>query len=152
MVINYDNKLLNIGFINLISDTLYFYEKPNVWAVYDEVFDTTIISQHYELNGIFNRYEVEDSLFNHTYLSYVTERENAGLGNMNSFTSIEGFSKWELFWDEIDFYSRDYMYQKLEGAYSTSVSIGIDGVKYVHNNNLLRQLPVSPKTIQGIIE
>jgi len=153
LVKNYDNKLLNIGEINLVSDTLYFYEKPVVWAVYDDVFDTTIISQYYELNGIFNRYEVEDSLFNHTYSSYVLEREYTGLGHISEYISIEGFSKQEVFWDGIGWYFRVYMIQKFESVNLNRSTIGFGGIKSIKNKkSTLRQLSISPKTLNSIIE
>ena len=65
IVKNFDNKLLHIGQVDT-SDIVYF-EKPVVWFVYDESFDTSLIKQDYELGNLIERHTIIDTLYNQPY-------------------------------------------------------------------------------------
>ena len=131
VVKNYDNKFINVGTHYNYSDTTYYHSLPYIWASYDELYDTTEYVNNY---GGFpsSRTEVVDILFGTPYQTY---KQRFDESFMDSYVSIEGFSKWTIADENSSYYSRVIMIEKLDDTeLQNALNIAREQVSRLPNN------------------
>ena len=125
LAINNGDNFLNLGYKELETDTIIFFDKPYLWASYSKIFDTSLLSNDYfsEYTNRTTSIDTVNDTINNSYIFSFDYSDNYWDRYQETKIDLFGIESWNYFydWENVEY---DDVYLRVKKVRKLNLSSG----------------------------